>query len=325
MKGLKYRSYILKHTSHAFTFYTSRLYNSCVLLTSAIDSIYNQEWEDRGVLPFMKDELIHFIEEDTYVISPPKYFVFKRQDIQDFMLDMLFFEDKRGFIWMEESVDSNWFHVYKPSNSCDLLLLMALSRVLLSLMDSPPYVILLNDYKYSHYDFLNRLQKVVRLYKLDLSLSYKNVNKSSILQNIRLLGCIDGVVLNLISDLFDQPVYNVCANTSFPCHGIPLLGEITNVIFHLFLTNVFDRKMVKSYPGLTYSRLGHEVFIATRANDEFIFDKNEAESLLSDINLYGEIEFIEPDDNNYLLGSDEEKLIFLESDGSVSVWNSEEV
>lgn len=329
MIGLKNRSYMKLNTLHTITICTTRLYctyynQNSVLLTSAINTIYNQDWNARGVLPFKKNELLELVVRDKYVLSPLQYFVLKKSDIPDFIYEILIMESKRGYLWFENSVDDKWIHLFKPQNSTDLLLLMALSKVLLTLIDSNPNVYKLEDNKSYHYNYLNRMRNVCRVYKIDLSQSIKCIDKFDVMDNIKFIG-LNGVVLNLISDFVRLPICDAYVNKRIPSHGIPPIGEISNVIFDIFLISRFDREFIHRYPGVSYTRLGYEVFIATKSNDEF--DEEEAEYFIEDVvRLHGDIDYIDNDENDYLVGgSYEEKVIFLEESGRVSVWNSEDV
>ena len=332
MIGLKNRSYMKLNTLHTITICTSRLYctynnQNCILLTSAINTIYNQDWNARGVLPFKKNELLELVVRDKYVLSPLQYFVLKKSDIPDFIYEILIMESKRGYLSIDNSVDDKWIHLYKPQNSTDLLLLMALSKVLLTLIDSNPNiynVYKLEENKSYHYNYLDRMRDVCRVYKIDLSQSIKCIDKFDVMDDIKFIG-LNGVVLNLITDLVHLPICDAYVNKRIPCHGIPPIGEISNVIFDIFLISRFDREFIHRYPGVSYTRLGYEVFIATKSNDEF--DEEEAEHFIEDVvRLHGDIDYIDNDENDYLVGgSYDEKVIFLEESGRVSVWNSEDV
>ena len=63
------------------------------------------------------------------------------------------------------------------------------------------------------------------------------------------------------------------------------MGEITDVILHLFYQRVFDTALEARFPGITYTRWGHEVFIVIKESESFTFDSNEIDTLLDEINL----------------------------------------
>jgi hypothetical protein len=66
---------------------------------------------------------------------------------------------------------------------------------------------------------------------------------------------------------------------------IPVIGELTRVIFHIFLIDQFDNKMKKIYPRYSFFRLGSEVIIPIH-NDESDIDTTK---LLENLNLFGSI------------------------------------
>lgn len=328
MIGLINRSYMKLNTLHTITICTSRLYctyfnNNSVMLTSAIDSIYNKDWNVRGVTPFMKDQLLELVVREKYVFSPLQYFVLKKSDIPDFIYQILIMESKRGYLWIDNSVDDKWIHLIKPQNSTDLLLLMALSKVLLTLIDSNPNVYKLDEYYHDYY--LNRMQNVCRLYKIDLSQSIKCIDKFDVLENIQFIG-LNGVVFNLIKDFVSLPIFDAYLNKRIPWYGIPPIGKISNVIFDIFLINRFDREFNDRYPGVSYTRFGYEVFIATKLNDEFIIDEEEAEHFIDNVvRLHGDIDYIDQGDIDYFVGgSYQDKVIILDKSGRVSVLNYDE-
>lgn len=52
----------------------------------------------------------------------------------------------------------------------------------------------------------------------------------------------------------------------------------------------------KKYPGITYTRWGHEVIIAIKKNDSFTIEADTVISLLDEIDLDGEFEFLSYED-----------------------------
>lgn len=77
-------------------------------------------------------------------------------------------EYQRGYLRLDYSLDERWIHVFMAGNYTDLLLLMALSKRLLSMIGCPPNVYKLDDTLTSHYDFINKLSKVSILFRIDL-------------------------------------------------------------------------------------------------------------------------------------------------------------
>ena len=168
---------------------------------------------------------------------------------------------------------------------------------------------------------LQGLQGVTRLYKFYLRRSIKGLDKLFILDNIDFIGRFNPDVLKLIRRFMFCTINDGYSPYHIPHQGIPRIGEITDVLFHTFLIKTLDCALRMDYPGITFTRYGAELFIATNKSSVF----EEADSLLERLKLYGDMQFIEPEDHSYLVGQQEDKLVFLEEGGRVSVLNAEDV
>lgn len=199
-------------------FHCRRLFSSFydsnrVRLTSAIESIYNDEWRIRGVLPSRKNELQReLMLKDNFLLGPLDYFEYKRSDIPEFLYNMLLTEASLGYLWLIEWVDDdvNMISVYKCRFEHDLLLLMALSKVILNTMivyDDARNLSKLSDLKAQHYDLLNGLQNVVKVYSIDLRSCMKHLSNSRILKHID-CSTSRGLVFNLVKQIIYLPIYD---------------------------------------------------------------------------------------------------------------------
>jgi hypothetical protein len=81
----------------------------------------------------------------------------------------------------------------------------------------------------------------------------------------------------------------------------------------------------KKYPGITYTRWGHEVIIAIKKNDSFTIEADTVISLLDEIDLDGEFEFLSYEDYGCLPVCNGEKALILDEDACVSVWRYEDI
>lgn len=303
-------------------------------LLSAIESIYNDEWRVRGVLPFRKEGLQRqLLLKDNFLLGPIDYYHYKKSDIPDFFYEMLFTEASLGNLWFQEWVDADGIKmigVYKCREPTDLFLMCALSRVLLR-RKSEGYiapittnVLTLNDLKCQHYAFLNRQQNVEKLIMIDLTPCMKQARNSRILKNFQNENS-KGVVLNLVKQILYLSIYDMINKKFIPIDFIPPIGEITNVILHDFYHEEFDKVIEEKYPGITYSRWGHEVIIAIKKNDSFTLVEETLISLLDEIDLDGDFACISLADYGCLPASNGEKAILLHEDGCVSVWRYEDL
>lgn len=170
---------------------------------------------------------------------------------------------------------------------------------------------------------MNRQQNVVQLIMIDLTPCMKQA------RNSRILKCFDnetskGVVLNLVKQILYLSIYDMKSKKFIPFNLIPPIGEITNVILHLFYQKVFDKVIEEKYPGITYTRWGHEVIIAIKKNDSFTFEDETVISLLDEIDLDGDLACLSSEDYGCLPACHGEKAILLHEDGCVSVWRYED-
>lgn len=304
-----------------------------LMLLSAIDSIYNDEWRKRGVLPFRKKRLqTELFVTDNFPLSPIDYFQYKKSEIPSFLYDMLRTQASLGYLWLKEWVldGDEMIGVYQCREPTDLFLMTALSRVLIRIWGSQNIapittnVETLNDVKCIHYGFLNRQQNVDKLVLIDLSPCMNQARNSRLLKSFH-TETSKGVVFNLLKQILFLPIYDLNAKKMIPINLIPPIGEITNVILHIFYQGMFDLVIEEKYPGITYTRWGHEVIIALKKNDSFTFDDDTVISLLDEINLDGEFEFLSKEDYDCMPACNGEKAILLDEDGCVSVWRYEDL
>jgi len=304
-----------------------------VMLLSAIESIYNNEWRERGVLPFRMERLqTELLVKDNFQFGPIDYYQYRKSEIPSFLYSMLITQASLGYLWLNE-----WVHdgdemigVYQCREPTDLFLMTALSKVLISRIGSTNLAPIttnvqsLNDVKCMHYAFLNRQLNVKKLVLIDLSPCMNQALNSRILRSFDTVTC-KGVVFHLLKQILFLSIYDAITKKIIPLNKIPPIGEITNVIFHLFYQCNFDTVIEKKYPGITYSRWGHEVIIALKKNDSFSIEDETVISLLDEIDLDGEFEFLSYDDFGCLPVCNGEKAILLHEDGKVSVWRYEDL
>jgi hypothetical protein len=309
--------------------------NDCnkLMLISAIESIYNNEWRERGVLPFKMERLqTELLLKNNFLLGPIDYYQYRKSEIPNFLYEILCTQASLGYLWMNEWVEDgdDMIGVYKCREPTDFFLMTALSRVLLRRISSEyiapitTNVSTMNDVKCMHYALLKRLQNVVKLILIDLSPCMEQATNSRILNRFR-NETSKGVVFHLVKQILYLSIYDMNTKKKRPFNLIPPIGEITNVISHLFYQTVFDTVLEEKYPGITYSRWGHEVIIAIKKNDSFTIDDNTVISLLDEIDLDGEFEFLSLDELGCLPVCNGEKAILLDEDGSVSVWRYEDL
>lgn len=303
-----------------------------VMLTSAIDSIYNEEWRVRGVLPFKKDYLLmHLLTNDYYAFEPLDYYQYKKSEIPGFLYELLVIESRNGYLWLNEWVHDgeDMIGVYKCRTAEDLLLIRGLSKVILNSMivsDTSRNLSRLSDLMTPHYDFLNRQHNVVKVINVDLIDCMNYLRVSDILLRVDFFAS-RGLIFELIKQFLNLSIYDNKIKELLHLGGIPPMGEITDVILHHFYGRVFDTALERAFPGITYTRWSHEVYIVIKETDSFTIEIEDMKILLHRIGLIdgSEISSMNRGDLGCLPTSNEEKAVILYEDGDVEVWNFEDM
>lgn len=175
----------------------------------------------------------------------------------------------------------------------------------------------MRDLKESHYIWLRKLTDVKGLVKIQLSDSLYNIHRCDICAYIDGFG--DTVLKHLTKQVVCLPIYSIQNGNEINFPWLPPVGELSQVLFHLYYMDIFDTVFEKWYPGVLYSRCYNEVIIAFE-NDDFVCNLEGLHSLLSTNQLEGSVEYIDNINNGYLINHKNEKFIHLD-DGRVVVRN----
>lgn len=159
--------------------------------------------------------------------------------------------------------------------------------------------------------------EVSRLYRLDLMASLSIIPISLILEKVKPFVGDGSDCYNLISSFLNLPIINDNGN-HIRFGGMPLVGELSRVLFNIVLMDIFDRGFALRFPGVAFSRYLNEVFISTKINDDKIFEINAGYALLEELNLVGKIVSIGPGDDPLPCYS---KKVYLDNEGEVHVCN----
>lgn len=310
------------HTKTLTPRYFSTVESELVQLSADIDFIYQDLTENlnfsmsRYRLAVIQQKIV----SGLYVLSPLQVFFIKKVDLNQFLLDTLL--DCPDIMYGPTSYNPDMITVVMPADKEDVLVLMGLSLMLFRLSHGslPKDDYRLESQDSSFYESLQQMEKVDRVYKLNLKASLSLIPKSVILDKVKpFVG--DGSVYKLISSLLYLPIISYDGdNISFG--GIPPVGEITRVLLNIVLKDIFDREFAKRFPGIAFSRFINEVFISTRGNDEVIFDDKAGYALLEELSLAGKIESIGPGDDPLLCYYN--KILFVDSDSQVHVCDPKE-
>jgi hypothetical protein len=234
----------------------------------------------------------------------------------------------KGYLWADKRVliHENLIGVYTCREPLDQLLLMGLSRAILTTMiKAPANISKFNDLKAPHYAFLHRQENINKLISIDLSDCMNHINGSRILSSLKFKNP-NGLYFDLINQIMDLPIHDVHNDRYLPFLGITPIGEITNVVLHNFYENTLDSLLEGRYPGITYSRFGNELFILLKESDQFAIDEADIKGILDELALHNVDIKCSLRESAYLLPADnEEKALLLYEDGELEVWNYEDL
>lgn len=302
-------------------------------LASTVEYLYNIDakgWDSRGIIPSRKDEVIQSLVLQNYEFTCIQYYVVNK-DFSPNSLDrvshkeferLLRAECRLGHSHLIEVDDSQIF-VFQAGYPTDLLVYMALAARLLSIIGSPQNVRTLEDLETDHYNQMDNLDSICRVYKIDLYIHH--VEKTKVLNTISNTIGFTTIENRLISSFVNLPIrhtenmYDRIKEEEYLTH-IPMIGELTHVLFHIFLIEEFDAKFRKLYPRIPFYRLGTEVIIPIP--DEYANLDIDISKLLSQLDLDGTHMSIGNDE--YMPCNPYERRILTLFSGEITVWKAEE-
>lgn len=291
---------------------------SLLQLAADIDLVYPYLNKDRGfsLSRSVLDNIKKLIVSDEYNLSPLEvHNVDNKYDLHDLLMDGLMdYPDVKVQICDN---DSKNFSVVTPNNKKDALVLQALSLALLRLSQDcmPKHYYKLEDLVHTLYDSLKQIGKANRIYKIDLDASKSTIPLHVVEEKIQSL-VEDSSVNKLIGSFFHLPIIerNGKKGQMSSC-GIPAVGEISKVLFHITLLYTLDREFAIRFPGIQFCRFHNEAYIFTKEN--VLLDEKEVHELLEELFMLGKIESIGPGDKPLPCYSN--KLIYLDSDSKVEL------
>lgn len=130
----------------------------------------------------------------------------------------------------------------------------------------------------------------------------------------------EGYVYGLISSFLNLPIYDDNENHfGLDRSGMPVMGELSRVLFNIVLKETFDREFPKRFPGIAFYRFINEVFITIKVDDDdVLFDEKAVYELMEVLSLVGQIESIIGSDD-FLTLYETPYIIYMDSDSIVNV------
>lgn len=209
-----------------------------------------------------------------------------------------------------------------PSLPVDVLLFEALANILMKHFlwrrnNLPRRFTHYNEMVSYHEQFWNGKRGVNRIICVDLSHSIHYVSTKRLWGTLKCLHNMD-VISHILKKLISLPIYNADTNLSIPhSNCIPLIGELSDVLLHIFFQYQFDSEVLSRYEGVLYTRWDTNVLLASTSYDSFRLESYEIWNILRDVNLSGFISVIERGGDTEV--NPEKSELFLSSDGDVRV------
>jgi hypothetical protein len=301
-------------------------------IAATVEALYNRDpigWDSRGVLRSYKDNIMNLLAHDEYQLAPIQCIVFRNeynpnetrieQWKQCEFYSLLRAQYRLGHSHFID--DDVKLVVSKPGNSSDLLVYQALAKRLLTHIGCPYNVWTLEDMEKYYFNEISHCSDFTKMYKINFSCT--KILKSRILNTILTeLNELSSMEKKLIESFVNlQTISYVNTNNTdemVSLKHIPVIGELTRVIFHIFLIDQFDNQMKKLYPQYSFYRLGSEVIIPIH-NDESDIDTTK---LLENLNLFGSI--TEEDGSSELVCTPHGRKVLTLYEGQITVWDVEE-
>ena len=310
--------------------------NTCCKLASTVEDVYNLDakgWDSRGVIRSRMEEVKDLVALNKYVLSSIIYYVVNNDypkwtnpvfHVEHYeFVTLLRAENRLGHSHLIENSESKTLLVSKAGSPSDLLVYMALAARLLTLIGCPLNVRTLEDLETDHYKKIDNMDHICRIYKIDLAIS--KVEKTKVLNTLINTIGLTTIEKRLISSFVNLPIrHTFNQNDELYFKHMPVIGELTQVLFHIFLIYEFDAKFRKLYPRIPFSRLGTEVIIPIPDEDRYDLSI-EPSKLLDEFNLIGSISDLESDNKPYYIPcSPHERKVLTLLEGKTIVWRAED-
>ena len=298
-----------------FTRHLSTYDGSLVLLSRYINLVYKDLNSNHqfSVPPLILEGIKHKILSDSYTLAPIQVqFMENRDQLYQFL------QEKKvdcPDIMYGASRNSEKAFAMIPNNKGDTLVLMALAVMLLRLSRGSSrfrMVDLVEDF----HSNLKLKGQVNRVHKVDVQHSLGTIPISFVEEKIQSLVGDSSPIFKLVSTFLRLPIIDNDGNNWKGKHnftGIPVVGEITKVLFNIYLMDTIDKDFPLRYPGIAFTRFMNEIYLFTR--EKVIFDCQDVHELLWQHCLLGSMTTIGPEDDP--LNCHFNKLLYLSSKGKV--------
>lgn len=251
-----------------------------------------------------------------YTLSPLRFMRIRRDDLGYFLQKTLpDFPDLTFY----PSRDSSYYNVVLPSKKEDVLVFMALSINLYRFTygSVPKENYRLSDRVGLFYSSIQDMGKVTRLYRINMDPYLQQIDDRLVLDGVKSFVGADSVCYKLVSSFINLETIDEDGR-KIRFDSIPIVGEITRVLFNLALME-FDRRLCQKYPGIAFERFIGLVFIACTA--DLRIDESQVRDMIQDIGLSSEIDYTEPGGEPLEC---RQRRVALDHDGKVVVYTPTE-
>lgn len=237
---------------------------------------------------------------------------------------LLHAEFQLGHSHLFEDEEKKALHIFKAGSPSDLLVYMALAKRLLSVIGCPQNVCTLSDMEPYHYNNILQCENIVRLYKIDFTLSIFRVEKSRVLKTLMNSIRLSTMERKLIESFVNLAIRNIITDEKSTLKHIPVIGELTQVLFHIFFIEELDSKIQKLYPSIPFYRLGTEVIIPIPQDYDDDCDIESLKLLVDKVDLFGTIDYIESDMDSYITCTPNERKVLTLNEHKMEMWGYED-
>lgn len=297
-------------------------------LVNEINSIYNENavWRERGVLPAEIHALVSRINEGYSSFHPILIYKAYKYGLDMSMQEHFTLErdDEQGYCCARRPLihAGDWPCVCRPSLPVDALLFKALANILMKHFlwrrnNLPRRLTHYNEMVTYHERFWNGKRGVNRIISVDLTHSIHYVSTERLWTRLK---CIHdmGVISHILNKFIHLPIYYADTKLSIPhSNCIPLIGELSDVLLHIFFQHQFDNEVLNRYEGVLYTRWDTEVLLASTSYDSYRVRECDILTILQNVNLSGFVSVIERGGGTEV--NPDKSELFLSEDGDVRV------
>ena len=126
-----------------------------------------------------------------------------------------------------------------------------------------------------HEEFWNSQKDVNRIICVNLTASIKHVSTERLWSTLQCLHNL-GVISHILKKFISLQIYNTSTKLLIPSDNcIPLIGELSHVLLHLFLQYQLDSVVLTRYKDVLYTRWDTDLFLGSTSNNSYLVESDE--------------------------------------------------